>query len=722
MLTLLRKYAVIATAIAFIPGIASARVVPIHEKGLNLANVHFEATCSANELENPIACGNCSYRTLPSSSKKCYTCEHDTSTYQFTESQCNAEGFVPGDESCTIKGDTRYITCKCDSANNYYPEEDFKTTGFTAPPLKKITGSSNMEISCRSSKGWACTNNYLIPNAEISGIVSNTAYAPRFNAVNESSLITYTGISNTSSYNKNKTTVCVKSVSFTNPLHGSVPSTNECANYTYAHPLWQPLETYYYYTGSCSTNNNCGTITAECVSSSAPTVDWYNPAMKARGGSISCAKVTGCLTGMVEKTDGTSYLCYGEAFSTPIAYISKVTGTGYQTEADDLSKYFRYNDVNVQGLSCRKIRGCAPGYELYEGNTTKTTIPTLLQEIATTDEKKIYDTAIAYKALNNKTDRMICRLPVACRNTITSEEYELAAPAVDYYDSACSTGCWNGLLGWWTGAVNQESTEPAVTVIACSAGANYNASNNTCFIGSDVEDYIWINAENAMDLSYTAEGWGTYEQAVNADASVCAEASLTSEDYQTLETYFNTILPSQVCVKTSDGIYAIKDSIQQIKNVEQYNDLCGTGVTNGDATGSDGASSFNYTLQCSNGCKSGSCNTSTGYCSQCETDYELYQNACVNPSEGRLCSAGCADCTVETGYCNACEDGYVNLGNGSCLSKTECSQGCSDCNGVNGYCNSCGSGYVWINGICLENAAVQGRYYTYCKISIPVTQ
>ena len=447
MLTRMKKFTAIAAALLFaLPAVA--RVTPVNEYNNKIDTSADEEsyTCASysNYYDEPQYNAKCTQRKLTNGAK-CYECYCDSNTYQFTASQCNSTGFTPDDSArCTVGTTTTYSNCNC--ASGYLSSNEFVDTvamnfSYNGTPAS-IIGSSGKNLTCYQPKNFSCLTGSKLTPEMLSSITGTSTSAQLITKSNyDSPYLTYTARSTLKTISDSNTIFCTKGVTPTGPLFSTRPNSNDCAEYVTDTAKYYNNQTYGYFNGNCSTNGQClGTGNAnDCVLSSSPTVTTYIPGTYSTG-SVSCRMSSGCDVGVVTKDDGTQYMCAGEASSTPVNGV-----------------YFDYTDISAGTATCRKINGCASPYEvanLYYGQTDQT------DDMYMTDSTTHYTYEVQTLTVENSSATsssveppykatIKCRTPNGCRTD------------QGYYDITCPTGCWNGLLSWWAGAV---PSTPATTI------------------------------------------------------------------------------------------------------------------------------------------------------------------------------------------------------------------------------------------------------------------
>ncbi|ELP89083.1 protein serine/threonine kinase, putative [Entamoeba invadens IP1] len=98
-------------------------------------------------------------------------------------------------------------------------------------------------------------------------------------------------------------------------------------------------------------------------------------------------------------------------------------------------------------------------------------------------------------------------------------------------------------------------------------------------------------------------------------------------------------------------------------------------------------------MTCSATCQTNTCNTSTGKCDKCATNYVVTSPLSTACMTCKSFDSNCKTCssTFER-KCVQCESGYYPTSNGLC---THCSTNCSSCNPTTGICELCNSNYVF---------------------------
>lgn len=472
MLTKIKNFMYVAAALLWaLP--ALARVTPINEysgSDMKVSSSEETYTCASypNYYETKQYNARCTQRTLTNGKTKCWECYCDKSTYQFTASQCNSEGFVPDDSArCTVGDVSTYSNCNCNSTKNYLSSTlyvDNVSSAFTYGGTNaSISGSSGKNLTCYQYDKFTCkTGSLLKPDmlSSISGSATSTKLITKNNY--DSPYLTYTAKSTLKSISDSKTSFCTTAVTPNAPLSKSVPTGNDCAEYSTATANYFNNQAYYYFNGNCSTNGKClGSGNAfDCVVASSPSVSTYNPDSKTAG-SVSCRFTSGCSIGMITKDDGTKYVCAGDNNTT-------INGTD-STQIN--SNYFNLTNIVAGNVTCRKVDGCANEYELHTMKQVNTALEAQIirDDIslnATEDEMYLYDAQTLGIVQDDPElySFTVCRKPSGCN--------------IDngYYDIACPTGCWNGLLSWWYGGGGSSTSTIEEVTTATFSSKVLNAS------------------------------------------------------------------------------------------------------------------------------------------------------------------------------------------------------------------------------------------------------
>jgi len=437
MSTLLKKIAIVALIASVAPTIAMARVKPLHEYKGVLKQKKNEVTCeSKGYLSASVGCATCSEVTI-SGGTTCYSCSHNNTLYPFT--QGGYPEWIVCDDSCTIPGGTTQYSCRCDTAGGYYSKDSFiSTTSLVYKggvfEMSPVTGD-NLICYDSNSSYWSCTSGTTKKSASDLGYTGSLSGSFTFASTKNGSLkpyISYYGASN--STNSNIATICVKLRGFEVPLYAETASKETCLTYSRGYDALTRTN-YFYYTG-CETGGNCVSSTGTCGAATTHSVTgWTGSATK----TIDCKEATGCNVGKV----ATNAFCYGSTSASAKVYNSSgVTTVSYS--GGKIGGKFAATTESVGNYTCVKITGCAEGYVESTLNSTNLNLPKILESNAS-DDTTSYDAAIAYdyntctmtSNCTDTTDRLICRMPTACKND------------AGYYDTTCDTGCWDGFLSWF---------------------------------------------------------------------------------------------------------------------------------------------------------------------------------------------------------------------------------------------------------------------------------
>lgn len=433
MLVNLKKIVPLAVICLF-PLALSAKVTPVTEyngKGIKSSSDELTVNCAMyGYYESPQYNADCTQKKLIDGTK-CWYCVCNTSTYQFTASQCNSTGFIPGGARCTVGDTNLYSQCDCNPAGNYLSSSLYVsnvTSAFTySGTTATVKGSAGKTLTCYQYDRFTCKSGSKLSTSQVSGI-SGSASAVKFTAKDDSPYLTYTAKSTLSSVSDSKTTFCTSAVSPSSPLTSSVPTGNDCAEYSSANAKYYNNQLYYFFNGNCSnsgkcTNTNVGT---DCAIFGGNAVATYNSSSKTSG-SVTCKYTTGCDVNVLTNSSGTKYMCAGVASSTPVN-----------------GSYFAYTDMSAGSVSCRKITACTSPYTLAQMSygqtlTSTDTYKTDSSTHYTYDVQALYvkNPSATSSSVPSYYAQVLCRTPNGCR--------------VDqgYYDITCPTGCWNGLLSWW---------------------------------------------------------------------------------------------------------------------------------------------------------------------------------------------------------------------------------------------------------------------------------
>lgn len=414
--------------ICLLPFAANAKVTPISEySGSGMKSSAEEQTVNCTMYgyyETPQYNADCTQKKLIDGTK-CFACTCNKSTYQFTQSQCNSEGFVPGSGRCTVGTVNLYSSCDCNSSKNYLLSSLYVsnvTSAFTYGGTNaSISGSSGKKITCYQYDKFTCKSGTKLVPSQVSGI-SGSASAVKFKAKDDSPYLTYTAKSTLVSVSDSKTIYCTSAVSPTSPLVSSTPTGNDCAEYSSLNAKYYNNQLFYYFNGNCSNSGKCTntSVGTDCAVFGGNSVTTYNSSTKTAG-SVTCKYTTGCLSNYVTKADGSRFLCAGPS-TTAVS-----------------STYFTYTDMSAGNVNCRKVTGCASGYTLYAmANGTVSAKNTAVSNASNDSSIYLYDVGTISVSPDSSTAAYtICRTPSGCRNEN------------GYYDKTCPTGCWNGLLSWW---------------------------------------------------------------------------------------------------------------------------------------------------------------------------------------------------------------------------------------------------------------------------------
>lgn len=438
MSTLLKKIAIVALIASVAPTIAMARVKPLHEYKGVLKQKKNEVTCeSKGYLSASVGCATCSEVTI-SGGTTCYSCSHNNTLYPFTQGDY-PEGIVC-DDSCTIPGGTTQYSCRCDTAGGYYSKDSFTTAYMTYNggvfEMSPVTGD-NLICYDSNSSYWSCNSGagtkYTASGLGYTGALETTLFG--FNSTKDGTFqdfITYYGASN--STNSNIATICVKDRGFTPPLYEGKTTKENCLTYSTGSAALTGTS-YFYYTG-CETGGNCVSSTGTCGAATPHKVTgWTGSATK----TIDCKEATGCNVGKV----ATNAFCYGLTSASAKVYDSN-GATTVSYSGGKIGGKFAATTESVGNYTCVKITGCAEGYVESTLNSTNLNLSKILSSNAS-DTTTLYDAAIAYdyntcttaSNCSDTADRLICRMPTACKTD------------AGYYDTTCDTGCWDGFLSWF---------------------------------------------------------------------------------------------------------------------------------------------------------------------------------------------------------------------------------------------------------------------------------
>ena len=438
MSTLLKKIAIVALIASVAPTIAMARVKPLHEYKGVLKQKKNEVTCeSQGYLSASVGCATCSEVTI-SGGTTCYSCSHNNTLYPFTQGDY-PEGIVCND-SCTIPGGTTQYSCGCDTAGGYYSKDSFTTAYMTYNggvfEMSPITGD-NLVCYDSNSSYWSCNSGagtkYTASGLGYTGALKTTLF--EFNSTKDDTFqdfITYHGASN--STNRDIATICVKDRGFTAPLYEGKTTKENCLTYSTGSAALTGTS-YFYYTG-CETGGNCVSSTGTCGTGETHSVTgWTGSAKK----DFKCLEATGCSISKV----ATNAFCYGSTSASAKVYNSS-GATTVSYSGGKIGGKFAATTESVGNYTCVKITGCADDYTSSTTSISGTNLSTVYTANAS-DTTTLYDAAIAYDynacttptSCSDTTDRLICRMPTACKTD------------AGYYDTTCDTGCWDGFLSWF---------------------------------------------------------------------------------------------------------------------------------------------------------------------------------------------------------------------------------------------------------------------------------
>ncbi len=381
--------------------------------------------------------------------KKCYKC-YCPSKYEFTESQCTSTGFATPDDAyrCSLGDNNYYSTCNCASKylllNNFVNvttlDKNFTYTRKDIKGIKGIAGGGSTkegtEISCLEYTTFKCKTGDKMDNTKLS-IKTQGSGSVTFTHGDDSSFITYNGNLNTQKGNAlakdfdvTYSTVCVTGVrAYAEPLYETDPQEkNTCAKVKTGKTKYAS-GTFYYFDGDCSEDDPCiGTnTTVDCTDIESPSIPYYDPNTKKKGGDKSCKKVTGCSLGMV-KSGSTTYIC-----------------TGKYEKADGMA----ISDMSSGGFNCGKLTGCDTnkGYTAFGSMSSnayasamsgRTSGETAVSSSNSTASGTIYDSRIKTTKVppaikeSEWVDYLICRKPIGC--------------ATGYMDTE---SCWSGCAAWF---------------------------------------------------------------------------------------------------------------------------------------------------------------------------------------------------------------------------------------------------------------------------------
>ena len=454
MSTLLKKLAIVALIASIAPTLAMARVKPLHEYKQGIKNVGGSTGCGSgvmseypltSETTHSCAIVSCTSNTV--GSLTCYKCSlsNNYNTYPFEEGDCDKTG-LKVTASCKVNN-TTYQMCGCDSG--YYSAEDFGNKTDVVPPTPvtadgKKQNNETITLTCYSKDGWTCKNGTKKAVADLgySGALYTNTFS--FSSTKDNSsvrnYIKYSAVANTTDLSI--ATVCVTNAESTDSelLYTSTPSSINCVKNDGAYTAALYSKTFYYYTG-CGTSGNCleaGDTAGTCGSTATNGSGKYG-LINGTKTSLNCKEATGCNVGKV----ATNAFCYGSTSALAKVYNSSGAASASYS-GGVIGGKFAATTESVGNYTCVKITGCTGDYTTSTTSISDTNLSTVYDANASSTTT-LYDAAIAYNysscttptSCSNTTDRLICRMPTACRTDS------------GYYDTTCDTGCWEGFLSWF---------------------------------------------------------------------------------------------------------------------------------------------------------------------------------------------------------------------------------------------------------------------------------
>ena len=255
-------------------------------------------------------------------------------------------------------------------------------------------------------------------------------------------------------------------------------------------------KTYYYYTG-CVNDGFCQTSSNDCVLASTTNITIYTPGNTSTS-SLTCAKTTGCKTGLVTTSSGAQIFCkevptnpYSAAgFNFLIAQANTTAGAKFcaRVSCNTANKWEQYPKNIAQ----------------YSGSVDYTTY----NESSATHYR--YDAQKQTAGSNT----LVCRQPNGC---LTES---------DWYNFACakSTGsdvttpankpelCWEGYLSYW---LPRPSTPVSCTVANCAQCD----SSGACIKCND--GYILLNGKCGKQLDVVCNV-PNCQKCSDAQGTICA--------------------------------------------------------------------------------------------------------------------------------------------------------------------------------------------------------
>lgn len=336
---------------------------------------------------------------------KCFKCSCDKEKFPWTTSNCpSSQGFKVAGTECSLGSIHRWSSCECDAAKPAYSPDDYNNdlfTYFKGGTDYSVTAhgddTKNSTAVCYIPSGFSCkSGNPSIPGG--SSVVGGYFY-------DDNGCLKYAVQPLFKNAGNPHNFYCATGVSVELPCTEN-PESN-CTSYLEGDALYWPKR-YYWYTACSDAETNC--VTSE--PGAGILYDTININRKDNT-SITCYRITGCATGLVN------------------GYIR--TSSNAQPDRT----YFQFTATTVGTYTCYDTKACQLTYSQLGISSAKdeAAISTILKPY-TENEKINYN--INTLVVNNA--YIACYNPIGCK------------VENGYYDTTCNTdkkGCWDGKLKWF---------------------------------------------------------------------------------------------------------------------------------------------------------------------------------------------------------------------------------------------------------------------------------
>ncbi len=336
---------------------------------------------------------------------KCFKCSCDKEKFPWTTSNCpSSQGFKVAGTECSLGSIHRWSSCECDAAKPAYSPDDYNNdlfTYFKGGTDYSVTAhgddTKNSTAVCYIPSGFSCkSGNPSIPGG--SSVVGGYFY-------DDNGCLKYAVQPLFKNAGNPHNFYCATGVSVELPCTEN-PESN-CTSYLEGDALYWPKR-YYWYTACSDAETNC--VTSE--PGAGILYDTININRKDNT-SITCYRITGCATGLVN------------------GYIR--TSSNAQPDRT----YFQFTATTVGTYTCYDTKACQVTYSQLGISSAKdeAAISAILQPY-TENEKINYN--INTLVVNNA--YIACYNPIGCK------------VENGYYDTTCNTdkkGCWDGKLKWF---------------------------------------------------------------------------------------------------------------------------------------------------------------------------------------------------------------------------------------------------------------------------------